>query len=83
MFVCIFDRQVNGMKYQRCMKELRQENNMSQADLGKVLKCTQVAYGMYENGKRRLPICGLITLARFYDVSADYILGLTDSKERK
>lgn len=35
MFVCIFDRQVNGMKYQRRMKELRQENNMSQADLGK------------------------------------------------
>lgn len=44
---------------------------------------TQVAYGMYENGKRRLPICGLITLARFYDVSADYILGLTDHKEKK
>ena len=45
-----------------------------------LLKITGQAYGMYENGKRGLPIEHLITLCRYYDVSSDYILGLTDCK---
>ena len=71
------------MKYQKRLKELRLENSMSQADVGKVLKCTQVAYGMYENGKRRLPITSLIELARLFNVSTDYILGLSDNRNKK
>ena len=46
-----------------------------------MLKITGQAYGMYENGKRELPIEHLITLCRYYDVSSDYILGLTDCKK--
>ena len=45
-----------------------------------VLNITKQAYGMYENGKRGLPIEYLIKLSKFYKVSTDFILGLTDKK---
>lgn len=41
--------------WSRRLKELRERNNLSQADVAKVLHCSQVAYGMYELGKRKLP----------------------------
>lgn len=56
--------------------ELRTDKDLKQEDIGKILKCTKQAYGLYENGKRALPIEHLKTLAIFYGVSADYILGL-------
>ena len=59
------------------LKELRERNNLSQADVAKVLHCSQVAYGMYELGKRKLPIERLITLAKFYHVSLDSLTGLS------
>lgn len=59
------------------LKELRERNNLSQADVAKVLHCSQVAYGMYELGKRKLPIERLIMLAEFYHVSLDSLTGLS------
>ena len=58
------------------LKDLRERNNLSQADVAKVLHCSQVAYGMYELGKRKLPIERLIILAKYYHVSLDYLVGL-------
>ena len=60
------------------MKELRRANNLSQSDVAKVLHCTQVAYGMYELGKRRISVENLVKLVRYYRVSLDYLTGMRD-----
>ena len=62
--------------------DLRIDNDLKQEDVAKILKITTQAYGMYENGKRHLPIEALIALCRFYNVSSDYILGLSYSKSK-
>lgn len=69
------------MDYKKRLYDLRTDNDLKQTDIAAVLKITCQAYGMYENGKRGLPIEHLITLCRYYDVSSDYILGLTDCKK--
>lgn len=49
-----------------------------ETDVAKVLRCSQVAYGMYELGKRRTSVDNLVKLARYYHVSLDYLAGLQD-----
>ncbi len=68
------------MDYAKRLYDLRTDNDLKQEDVAKVLKISTQAYGMYENKKRSLPIESLITLCRFYGVSSDYILGLSDEK---
>lgn len=68
------------MDYKKRLYDLRTDNDLKQTDIAAVLKITGQAYGMYENGKRGLPIEHLITLCHYYNVSSDYILGLTDCK---
>ena len=53
----------DDMKYYSRLKTLRLEARLSQADVAKVLKCSQVGYGMYELGKRKIPVEKLIQLA--------------------
>jgi transcriptional regulator with XRE-family HTH domain len=60
------------------LKELRDENNISQKEIADFLKVKQNTYSQYETGKRQLSIDTLIKLAKFYKVSTDYILGLED-----
>ena len=60
------------------LKELREENNVSQKEIAEHLNIKQNTYSQYETGKRQLPIDVLIKLAKFYKVSTDYILGLED-----
>lgn len=60
------------------IKELREERNLTQSCLAKHLSIKQNTYSQYENGKRQIPIEILIELAKFYEVSTDYILELTD-----
>ena len=55
---------------------LREDKDLYQKDIAKLLGTSQSYYAQYENGKRPLPIEHLITLCKFYGVSADYILGL-------
>ncbi len=64
------------MTYQEKLKELRIRHGYSQEDIAKVLQTTQQYYGKYENGVRPLPIIHLVTLCKFYKVSADWLLGL-------
>ncbi len=71
------------MDYKKRLYDLRIDNDLRQEDIAKILKISGQAYGMYENGKRGLPIDVLITLSKFYNVSTDYILGLSNSRERK
>lgn len=63
----------------RRIRDLREDRDLLQKDLAKILNCTQVCYSNYEMGKRDLPTEVLIQLARFYHTSTDYLLGLTDT----
>lgn len=69
------------MTYQEKLKDLRQERGLSQSDIALLLKTSQQYYGKYENGIRPLPVEHLITLCKFYHVSADWLLGLKESRK--
>ncbi len=60
------------------LKELREDRDIKQKDIAKFLHIKQNTYSQYENGQRQLPVDALIALARFYNVSTDYILNLTN-----
>ena len=60
----------------------RCNDKTSQKDIAKLLGTTQQVYSRYENGTNEIPIRHLITLARFYNVSMDYIVGETDSPQK-
>lgn len=62
----------------RRIRELREDNNLLQKHLASYLHCTQVAYSRYELGTRDIPTQVLIDLARYYNTSVDYLLGLTN-----
>ncbi len=68
--------------YVERMRDLREDNDLKQREVAEVLQITQQVYSRYENGDNEIPIHHLITLARFYNVSTDYILCETDKKER-
>lgn len=70
-------------EYWQIIRELREDRDLTQAEVAAVLKTTQQVYSRYENGINQLPLHHLKTLCRFYRVSADYILGLSPSGERK
>ena len=67
------------MVYKR-MRDLREDRDLTQKDIAKVLNCSQQVYSNYELGQRDIPTDILIKLSRFYNVSVDYILGLSDLK---
>lgn len=62
-------------------KDIREDRDLLQTDIAKVLNTTQCQYSLYENGIRSMPIEKLIILAKYYDVSVDYILGLTNERK--
>ena len=64
------------MQYYEILRNLRIDNDKSQAEIASLLQTTQTYYSKYELGKHPLPINHLITLCQYYKVSADYILGL-------
>ena len=66
------------MHYTKRMRDLREDKDLKQDDVANVLKITRQQYQLYESGKRKLPIDQLTELCKFYNVSADYILGLTN-----
>ncbi|MGN0549791.1 MAG: helix-turn-helix domain-containing protein [Acutalibacteraceae bacterium] len=70
------------MDYRKRLFDLRIDNDLRQEDVAKILKISSQAYGMYENGKRSLPIEHLVTLSMYYNVTSDYILGLSDIKNK-
>lgn len=66
------------MTYAQRIKILREKRGMTQEQVAILLKTSQQYYGKYENGIRPLPIEHLITLCKFYKVSADWVLGLKE-----
>ena len=63
------------------LRDIRKDRDLSQKDIAKLLGTSQVQYSRYENGIRSMPIEKLIILAKYYDVSVDYILGLTNERK--
>lgn len=70
------------MKYYRRLRDLREDRDLSQGDVAKLLNTTQPQYARYETGERELPMHHFITLARFYNVSLDYVVGLIDTARK-
>ncbi len=64
------------------IKDLREDNDLSQSVIAKVIKTTQQQYSKIELGKSDISGEKLKLLAEFYNISADYILGLTDEPRR-
>lgn len=62
--------------YCELLRELRENRDLKQSDIATVLNTTQQVYSRYETGINELPLRHLVTLCRFYQVSADYLLGL-------
>ena len=62
------------------LKKLREENMLTQQAVADYLHIRQNTYSQYETAQRQVPIEMLIALSDFYDVSVDYLLGLTDEK---
>lgn len=63
------------------IKDLREDKDLTQNTLAKVLNISQRAYAHYENGTRKIPLDVLIALANYHDCSIDYLLGRTSKKE--
>lgn len=63
--------------YQR-IRDLREDNDLTQTEIGEAIGVPQRTYSYYENGERMIPPDVLVRLARFHNTSVDYILGLTD-----
>ena len=62
------------------IRDLREDNDITQKELAEYLHIKQNTYSQYENGQRQLPIDILIALSKYYKVTTDYILGLSDKK---
>jgi len=69
-------------EYWEIIRELREDRDIKQYTIARLLGTTQQVYSRYENGINEMPIRHLKTLCQFYQVSADYVLGL-DVKERE
>ena len=67
------------MNYRERIKNVREDHDLTQAQVGKLLDKSQQGYNHIEMGRAELKIDDLIRLCKFYDLSADYLIGLTDN----
>lgn len=72
--------QVN--KYYQRIRDCREDKDLRQIDIAKIIEDTQQHYQQYESGKVEIPLHLMIELAKFYDVSIDYLAGLTNDKRK-
>ena len=66
--------------YQNRLRDLREDRDLKQAELARLLQVHQTTYSDYELGRLNIPVSALHTLADYYGVSIDYLLGRTGSK---
>lgn len=62
------------------IRDLREDADLKQKDLTEILNCSQQVYSNYELGQRDIPTDILISLAKYYKTTTDYILGLSDER---
>ena len=70
-----------GKTYIEIIRELREDNDKTQQEIANYLGTSQTMYARYERGANELPLRHLISLCKYYNVSADYILGLSKLKK--
>ena len=62
------------------LRDLREDNDLTQTNIAKLLNIKQNTYSQYESGVRQIPIDTIVKLCKFYNTSVDYIIGLTNEK---
>ena len=62
------------------IRELREDRDLTQTQIAKVLGTTQQVYSRYEKGENEIPVRHIIALCKFYNISADYILGFKENE---
>lgn len=67
------------MKYYQRLRDVREDLDKKQLEIAMILEITQQQYQLYESGKREMPMHHFITLARYYNVSLDYLAGLINA----
>ena len=68
--------------YYRRIRDLRTDHDLRQIDVAEFLGCHEGVYRRYENWVREIPLLALLKLAQRYDVSVDYMLGITDNRRK-
>lgn len=68
------------MDYRQKFKNLREDNDLTQKQIAEICNVSDATVGHWENKKREMSIDCIIKLCKFYDISADYILGLSNCK---
>lgn len=70
------------MYYYKRLRDVREDNDLKQREIAEILNTTQQVYSEYEKGIREIPLHKIIILARYYNVSLDYLTDLTDKKTK-
>ena len=70
------------MNYYERLKSIREDNDLTQSDIATILKTTRQQVGKWENGNQMMGIDKYITLAKYYNVSIDYLVGITDNPRK-
>ena len=66
------------MDYRKRLRDIREDRDLTQSEIGCLLNKSQQGYNHIETGRAELKIDDLVKLCRYYNLSADYIIGLTD-----
>lgn len=64
------------------MEDLRIDADKTQLEIAQILHCQREVYRRYEKGQREIPVWATIKLAQYYDVSLDYLLGISDNRRK-
>lgn len=70
------------MRYNERIREIREDHSITQQKVADLLHIGQRTYADYESGKTRIPVDSLLILAKFYDVSMDYITGASNLRTK-
>jgi len=70
------------MNYYQRIKDLREDHDYKQTDIAKILGTSRQQVGRWENGLQMMGVDKYVILAKFYNVSADYLLGLIDTPRK-
>lgn len=73
---------MNKSKLLLRLRDLREDRDMTQAQMAKLLNCSQQTYSRYESHTTEIPLESLVWLADYYDTSVDYLLGVTNCRKR-
>ena len=85
MQICICFSNEKGEKYMYCyqrLRDLREDADQKQAEIAEILGISRQHYSLYERGDRELPMHHFVTLAKYYNVSLDYLAGLIDKPKK-